>query len=668
LLRLSHPDTRTARNELRAIKKLCDGGHKNIIKVFDFGELPDASHIFIDMELCSLNLDEYNKSLRTAFVVHESISSLRSEQIWDIIIQIADALAFIHGHHEVHRDLKPQNGPCPLIRSLTLPVLYSLVDRLWKVADFGLTSEGSSNSFHNTQYCRGTPGYRAPELLKDGEILYNNKVDIWALGCILYELVVGAKAFVSDSSVHQHYESGSRLEIKIDETLDAYSTTLFPKAILEMLQQDPDARPTAATLLHAWSMHRLVKTKSLNLSHANTPGTTSEAQSAKISEPLPVFRKFLEPTHRGFSPDPGMDEREWTVFFALINSSNTRVVTESCDVDREFCRVTLWDASGTAFWELNLEYPLAGIRSRANSTFSSDGESFGVHSRGKTILRFNATTTEPYSPFDVKFGDGHIMAIAITTNGKGMAVAIAETARDGLGCLSPPSLREVGSLATLTDADKDQPNVDVIRTRQLSNISLAYDSRGRRLLLVGSYGDYQRFAICWDTITKGALMTNLSPHDSVVSTWFSPLYSLPSNSLTFLRGLQWWNEFCLMAFPTFSNASAMFRTGIQVIRFYSYGVFGVRHSSILIITNEETIDVWDAKLGDWRRHDNLTPKDPGDKTPYKYLWKCGEKDPTEFSIIAKIAWDNMPSLGEIKGMAETDDGLTLIMEDETLRK
>jgi len=105
-----HTLPRAAQNELRVIKKLCNGKHKNIITVFAFGNLPDASHIFIDIELCSLNLDQYNKSIRTTVLVHKSVSSLRLEQILDIMTQIADGISFIHAHHEIHRDLKPQNG------------------------------------------------------------------------------------------------------------------------------------------------------------------------------------------------------------------------------------------------------------------------------------------------------------------------------------------------------------------------------------------------------------------------------------------------------------------------------------------------------------------------------------------------------------------------------
>ena len=109
-MRLAQPDPRTARNELRAIKKLCNGTHKHIIKVFEFGDLPDSSHAYIDMELCSLNLDQYNQSIRATILVHHSVYDTRVGEIWSIVVQISDGLAFIHQQREIHRDLKPQNG------------------------------------------------------------------------------------------------------------------------------------------------------------------------------------------------------------------------------------------------------------------------------------------------------------------------------------------------------------------------------------------------------------------------------------------------------------------------------------------------------------------------------------------------------------------------------
>src|SRR5579859_3026835 len=87
-------------------------------------------------------------------------------------------------------------------------VLYSATDDKWKIADFGISAEGTSDAAHTTQYSRGTPSYRAPELLMDAKKTYTNKVDIWALGCILYEIAFNQKAFGGDIGVYQ-YASGS---------------------------------------------------------------------------------------------------------------------------------------------------------------------------------------------------------------------------------------------------------------------------------------------------------------------------------------------------------------------------------------------------------------------------------------------------------------------------
>jgi serine/threonine protein kinase len=97
-------------NEIRAIKKLCNSTHRNIIQVFDTGQLPNSAYAFIDMELCDLNLDQYNKSMSTVSLVHDDTSHLREVQVWNIMVQITSGITFIHGKGEVHRDLKPQNG------------------------------------------------------------------------------------------------------------------------------------------------------------------------------------------------------------------------------------------------------------------------------------------------------------------------------------------------------------------------------------------------------------------------------------------------------------------------------------------------------------------------------------------------------------------------------
>lgn len=93
--------------------KLCKNTmHENIIALLDNGSFSDrgTTFYFIDMELCEMNLDEYNKCARIVEKVHKEPLALRETRIWDIMKQIANGLRFIHENNLIHRDLKPQNG------------------------------------------------------------------------------------------------------------------------------------------------------------------------------------------------------------------------------------------------------------------------------------------------------------------------------------------------------------------------------------------------------------------------------------------------------------------------------------------------------------------------------------------------------------------------------
>jgi serine/threonine protein kinase len=143
---------------------------------------------------------------------------------------------------EVHRDLTPHNG----MPSSFPPDLYLVLftKGFWKIADFGLTSTGTSKKLVTTSAARGKDSYRAPELLRDSEAGYNNKSDMWSFGCIAFELLTGRKAFSNDFEVWQ-YGAAKRSPKMYFKGLD----DLAKYYLAGLLEVDLEKRPSARALL-----------------------------------------------------------------------------------------------------------------------------------------------------------------------------------------------------------------------------------------------------------------------------------------------------------------------------------------------------------------------------------------------------------------------------------
>jgi serine/threonine protein kinase len=124
-------------------------------------------------------------------------------------------------------------------------VLYPLKDSAWKLADFGFASDANSQSFQTSSKGRGTPCYRAPEFFADHNPGFNNKVDIWSMGCILYELAVGRRAFENDYSILEYRLSRNPPIVSLDDNFSNDEKDTIKKNITVMLQLDPSLRPSA---------------------------------------------------------------------------------------------------------------------------------------------------------------------------------------------------------------------------------------------------------------------------------------------------------------------------------------------------------------------------------------------------------------------------------------
>ncbi|GIQ89221.1 hypothetical protein KIPB_011635, partial [Kipferlia bialata] len=175
----------------------------------------------------------------------EAVSNRR---IMSVTRQLLSALVHLHSMTPavIHRDIKPEN---------VLVDQYGTV----KLVDFGLARVVEPEDLAST-YC-GSPLYMSPEIFRGEE--YNEKTDIWSLGCLLYELVSGRHPFKSSSFA----DLTNQLRIGTYRPLNAREHGPLVPLIHAMLKPRPEDRPTADALL-ASPIFRPNKAPTLSLSES----------------------------------------------------------------------------------------------------------------------------------------------------------------------------------------------------------------------------------------------------------------------------------------------------------------------------------------------------------------------------------------------------------------
>jgi serine/threonine protein kinase len=126
---------------------------------------------------------------------------------------------------------------------------------------------------HTTKYGIGTGGYRAPELMSYDKKTYTNRVDIWSMGCILYELAAGSRAFRDDGAVFHYLYSGKMMEVALDDTFDPDFIETTREYIIDMLQIEWSARPSASVLSKEFERQWQLAENSVQLSTITSSAT-----------------------------------------------------------------------------------------------------------------------------------------------------------------------------------------------------------------------------------------------------------------------------------------------------------------------------------------------------------------------------------------------------------
>lgn len=124
-------------------------------------------------------------------VLEEKPQGLDPEFIKKIIFQLIKALDFCHRHNVIHRDIKPEN-------------LLINNNGILKLCDFGFARFTAQKGESLTDYV-ATRWYRAPELIL-GDQNYGKPIDLWAVACIMGELIDGQPLFPGENEIDQLYQ------------------------------------------------------------------------------------------------------------------------------------------------------------------------------------------------------------------------------------------------------------------------------------------------------------------------------------------------------------------------------------------------------------------------------------------------------------------------------
>lgn len=242
------------RREARAAGRL---SHPKIISIYEYGENDDMAYIVMEL-VRGKELSEY-------FDHGRSISI--SEGLL-IVMQLLDALDYLHTHGIVHRDIKPAN-------------ILITADSKIKIADFGIAKIDSS-AHTQVGVVLGTPTYMAPEQFMGHEV--DRRADLYAAGVILYLFLTGERPFVGSviaimhQAVHRDATPPSEINPDVSKQLDA----VVKKA---MAKRPEDRFQSAAKFMKA------LKAAALTLPSAGqSPGAAS-----------------MQEAHGAFAPDETLE-------------------------------------------------------------------------------------------------------------------------------------------------------------------------------------------------------------------------------------------------------------------------------------------------------------------------------------------------------------------------
>lgn len=228
--------------------------HDNIVRYYARGKYQGT--VYYAMEFVQgRNLDS----------VIEERGYLPWREVIDLAIQLCQALQYAHDSQVIHRDLKPSN------------LMVTRENRI-KLTDFGIAKDLDAEALTQTGRTLGTAAYMAPEQIR-GNPPVSHRTDLYALGCLLYQMLTGQPPFQGRSAVilmHAHMtETPPRPSFKNPEVPRA-----LDDLVVKLMSKNPEDRSwDAASVAHQLEQIRDRADRGEPIRMAFDPAPSSRAET-----------------------------------------------------------------------------------------------------------------------------------------------------------------------------------------------------------------------------------------------------------------------------------------------------------------------------------------------------------------------------------------------------
>jgi len=267
--------------EARALKAI---SHRAMVEILSIGELSDGTHYMVMEFLEGRSFED----------VIKNGAPLDPREVMTWMIEVLDGLEAVHAAGVIHRDLKPSN--LWLARTGAGPQV--------KLIDFGIAKHTGKSSTGAPQTLVsaivGTPDYISPEQVNGENV--TSAADLYALGCVMFEMLTGKLPFEEESSVKKMLMHVERPAPRVSSVVKS-----IPKGIDELvawtLNKEPEKRPPSARVLK----EKILSVMAGELGGGSGPAATLQIKALKpgdLGEPPAV----TEPSMPAVSP-PGSPAR-----------------------------------------------------------------------------------------------------------------------------------------------------------------------------------------------------------------------------------------------------------------------------------------------------------------------------------------------------------------------